>query len=1233
MGRWAEGPCPAWGSPGKKSSWQAALLAAFILSSCFLLTQAKTISVTLNPLHPLEGQDVTLTPGGTSNFLLCRWFREGDAEKNRIFTYYPVPNPVQQDGPSSTGRETAGSNCSLSIRSLALKDTGNYTVLKDSPDGPESGSVRIEVLELLSKPSVSAFPSRYLTEFIDSVNLTCEITSKTASVSWLYNGEPLEINPRINVSMDNRTLAINGAVRSDAGGYQCNVSNPASTNQSDPMYISVIYGPDTPEIRPNETFYNEHSEVSLSCYADAFPDAHYIWSINEKERSTESKLHIPDVLSEDSGKYVCQAWNVLSRQKNSTSLNIEVAGSVYNVTINGPSTAIEYHPVHLKCSSFGSDVSYHWLKGNQLVEAGGRIILTDNNRSLTFTSSNRDDTANYTCQGVNSFSSNSSQPHWLNIFYGPDTPIIDPQESVYNEGSTLNLSCFAISNPPANYSWWYNDQLLEDQHESQLLIPDLSGSNAGIYTCNATNDNTGYFNASSLEISILSSVYNVTINGPSTAIEYHPVHLKCSSFGSDVSYHWLKGNQLVEAGGRIILTDNNRSLTFTSSNRDDTANYTCQGVNSFSSNSSQPHWLNIFYGPDTPIIDPQESVYNEGSTLNLSCFAISNPPANYSWWYNDQLLEDQHESQLLIPDLSGSNAGIYTCNATNDNTGYFNASSLEISILKRVSNVTIVSHPEKAIENQPTVLNCSSAGSNVSYIWLKGNQKLTSGDRISLNNSSLIFNPTSRNDSGNYSCYGYNSFSNSRATYWLDVFYGPDDPVISPQGHDYAEGSPLTLHCYADSNPASQYTWYFNENELRNAEFPISSLAFNHSGNYTCNASNTETNLSSSASWEIKVFAIVSNVSIEGPSETIEYDSVTLSCISNGSEVSYTWFKENQRLEDGDHISLLGSNHESLVLSPVNRSDAGSYTCHGINSVSEDTSDAFPLDVLYGPDDPIISPQEHSYVEGSTISLVCDAPSNPVAQYTWFFNETEEMENSSQLVISDASFDNSGNYTCNATNVKTDNSSAVTWEIQVLEKLSQPILWPAASTVKEHENVTLNCTTSESSSVSVSWLKDGNPIPVKSILSARNRTLTVPDISKDDEGMYTCEARNLANSATSNPSKITLENAGSQDNGLSAGQIVGIVIGCLLGAVIIVAVVYFVLKKTSFGMTAQHSSNGNIPSAPGRNQGVTDTKPTAGEEDIQYTTLAFNSNNPSPPGPGPTSPSESGTIYSVIKKK
>lgn len=85
-----------------------------------------------------------------------------------------------------------------------------------------------------------------------------------------------------------------------------------------------------------------------------------------------------------------------------------------------------------------------------------------------------------------------------------------------------------------------------------------------------------------------------------------------------------------------------------------------------------------------------------------------------------------------------------------------------------MTQVTI-SGPDKAIENDTTVLNCNSDGTKVFYHWLEGNQSLGGHIFLSNDNKTLTFNPTLRDDSGNYTCYGNNGVSEASATYSLNV--------------------------------------------------------------------------------------------------------------------------------------------------------------------------------------------------------------------------------------------------------------------------------------------------------------------------------------------------------------------------------------------------------------------------------------------------------------------------------
>ncbi|KAF7242488.1 Carcinoembryonic antigen-related cell adhesion molecule 6 [Varanus komodoensis] len=375
--------------------------AASVLSSSFSPTQAQgrgttQISVTWNPPDPLEGQDVTLMAGGTLDKIVsCSWFRGRITDlAKRIFVYYLPPTTLGQiNGVAYTGRETGAPDCSLHIRNLTLSDSGSYTVAKEG-SVTAIGHVNIEIpaflsrppTEVLPKPSVSAFPGRFLIELTDSLHLKCNTTFKPMTISWFWNGGPLPSSSQFELSNHNRSLTTQRVNRSDMGDYQCQVSNPASTQRSDALKITVFCeyrfflhstcpvpaiivflgpqqpvppvppssrsgerhhsgvavemnqgplqeiqrkedGPDPPEIQPAEKFYAEHSSFNLSCKATVFPEAEYRWFFNGKEEAKGPDLVIEDISLQQSGEYTCQAVNLVSHLESNTTLRIEVVPS------------------------------------------------------------------------------------------------------------------------------------------------------------------------------------------------------------------------------------------------------------------------------------------------------------------------------------------------------------------------------------------------------------------------------------------------------------------------------------------------------------------------------------------------------------------------------------------------------------------------------------------------------------------------------------------------------------------------------------------------------------------------------------------------------------------------------------------------------------------------------------------------------------------------------------------
>ncbi|KAM7137791.1 V-set and immunoglobulin domain-containing protein 10-like 2 [Macrochelys suwanniensis] len=153
----------------------------------------------------------------------------------------------------------------------------------------------------------------------------------------------------------------------------------------------------------------------------------------------------------------------------------------------------------------------------------------------------------------------------------------------------------------------------------------------------------------------------------------------------------------------------------------------------------------------------------------------------------------------------------------------------------------------------------------------------------------------------------------------------------------------------------------------------------------------------------------------------VEGTAVTMTCaVKEGTPpVGYSWHRHTGQEGAGAVAEATGG---LLNLTAANRTHMGWYVCTAHNEVNSQTSDQMYLDVIYGPDEPVINIEPFainqngfSANEQEEVILTCLAPSNPPSHYVWFYNSSQ-IYAGQKYVIARISRTQTGTYTCLAQN-------------------------------------------------------------------------------------------------------------------------------------------------------------------------------------------------------------------------
>ncbi|XP_053297543.1 V-set and immunoglobulin domain-containing protein 10-like 2 [Pleuronectes platessa] len=276
-----------------------------------------------------------------------------------------------------------------------------------------------------------------------------------------------------------------------------------------------------------------------------------------------------------------------------------------------------------------------------------------------------------------------------------------------------------------------------------------------------------------------------------------------------------------------------------------------------------------------------------------------------------QLTVISNSAAVSIENLPVAAQGLFTCQAFYDieqepKVVYH---YVHLTVRVPVSKPYLLMSDVSPVEGSTMWMRCNLENGTgpIQYVW----QHETRTGNISTfaqGNTSLInVTDVNRNHTGWFRCVASNNVNSERSNrLWLDTIFGPDIPQIdvtpysmTERGYSALERETVALLCQAQSNPASQYVWFYNNSQVYTGpQLTITKILRMHTGDYACLAQNTYLNTRSRKTISLTVYYPPDGSPSCSVQPALNHTSLRLLCSWPGGfpSASLHWSEDLKRL-------------------------------------------------------------------------------------------------------------------------------------------------------------------------------------------------------------------------------------------------------------------------------------------------------------------------------------------------